>query len=57
MNTPSPNPNSPIHFAQTEEAFLLNCVGEVIKIWASKSGKDNMKISVENGMVELNHDF
>jgi hypothetical protein len=48
MNTPSPKP-----FNQTEEAFFLSSIGEVRKVWASKSGQANMNISVINGMVDL----
>ena len=49
MNT---SPSS-IPFNQTEEAFFLSCVGEVRKVWASKSGHANLNISVQNGMAEL----
>ena len=55
MNTT--NTPSPIPFTQTEEAFLLNCVGEVMKVWATKSGHANMNIIVENGMVDLKLNF
>ena len=44
---------SPIPFSQTEEAFFLSCVGEVMKVWASKSGQAKLNISVENGMADL----
>ena len=48
---------SPILFNQTEEAFFLNCVGEVMKVWASKSGQAKLNISVENGLVDLQLGF
>ena len=47
------NTSSPIPFNQTEDAFFLNCIGEVRKVWASKSGQANLNISVINGMVDL----
>ena len=46
------NPSS-IPFRQTEELFFLSCVGEVLKVWASKSGQAKLNISVENGMADL----
>jgi hypothetical protein len=42
---------------QTEEVFFLNCVGEVMKVWVSKSGKANLNISVENRLVDLQLGF
>ena len=57
------NTTSQVHFNQTEEAFFLRCVGEVIQGWASQSGKDtlpnsqsgkaNLNISVENGKADI----
>jgi hypothetical protein len=47
----------PIPFTQTEEAFFLNCVGEVMMVWASKSGQAKLNISVENGLVDLQLGF
>ena len=44
-------------YNQTEEVFFLNCVGEVMKVWASKSGKAKVNILVENGLVDLQLGF
>ena len=52
MNT-TPN----ISYNHTEEAFFLSCVDEVMKVWASKSGQANLKISVEDGKVDLQLGF
>jgi hypothetical protein len=51
------NTTTPIPFNQTEEAFFLNCVGEVMKVWASKTGQATLNISVEKGMVDLQLGF
>ena len=51
------NTSRPIPFTMTEEAFLLNCVKEVMKVWATKSGKADMNISVINGMADLQLNF
>jgi hypothetical protein len=56
MATMNTNPSS-IPFNQTEEAFFLSCVGEVIKVWASKSGQAKLNISEENGMADLQLSF
>ena len=47
------NATSQVLFNQTEEAFFLSCVDEVMKVWASQSGQANLNISVENGKVDL----
>ena len=44
-------------YNQTEEVFFLNFVGEVMKVWASKSGKAKLNILVENGLVDLQLGF
>ena len=54
MNTTNPNH---IQFSPSEEAFFLNCVGELMKVWASKSGKAGMHISVQNGLADLQLNF
>ena len=54
MNNFSP---SPTPFCQTEEAFFLNCVSEVRKIWASKSGQAKLDIFVKNGIADLQLNF
>jgi hypothetical protein len=51
------NNHLPIPFNQTEEAFFLNCVGEVVKIWSTKSGHAKMNILVENGMADIELSF
>ena len=51
------NTTDQIPFNLTEEAFLLNCTKEVMKVWASKSGKAKMNIIVNNGSVDLQLDF
>ena len=47
------NTTSRVQFNQTEEAFFLSCVDEVIQGWASQSGKANLNISVENGKADI----
>ena len=42
---------SHIPYNQTDEAFFFSCVGEVMKVWRSKSGHAILNISVENGLV------
>ena len=42
-----------VPFHQTEEAFFLSCVDEVMKVWASKSGQAKLNICVEDGKVDL----
>ena len=51
------NTTSDISFNQTEEAFFLSCVDEVMKVWASNSGQAKLNISVEDGKVDLQLGF
>ena len=44
-------------YMQTEESFFLNCVGEVMKVWANKSGKARLNISLDVGVVDLQLGF
>ena len=54
MNNCSP---APIPFSLTEEAFFLNCVGEVRKVWASKSGQAKLNIFAKKGIADLQLNF
>ena len=51
------NSDLKIPYNRTEEAFFLSCVDEVMKVWASKSGQASLKISVEDGKVDLQLGF
>ena len=37
----------------SEEAFLLNSLHEVVKVWASGKGKADFNLRIENGSAEL----
>ena len=41
------------NFSFSEEAFLLNSLHEVVKVWASGNGKANFNLKIENGSAEL----
>jgi hypothetical protein len=36
----------------SEEAFLLNSLHEVVKVWASGSGKADFQLKIDNGTAE-----
>ena len=40
-------------FSPSEEAFLLNSLHEVVKVWASGNGKATFNLKIENGSAEL----
>ena len=46
-----------IHFSLSEEAFLLNSLQEVTKVWARASGKANFNLSVQDGQAHLQLGF
>ena len=50
-------PNNPTTFNLTEEAFLLNSLHEVVKIWGRGSGHANFNLQIENGSAELQLSF
>ena len=54
MNNTNPNH---IQFTPSEKDFFLNCVGEIMKVWASKSGQAGMNISVQNGIANPQLNF
>ena len=37
----------------SEEAFLLNSLHEVVKVWASGNGKADFQLKIDNGTAEL----
>ena len=41
-------------FSLTEEAFLLNSLHEIVKIWASGTGKASFSLDVSDGKANLN---
>ena len=41
------------NFSFSEEAFLLNSLHEVVKVWASGIGKADFSLKIENGTAEL----
>ena len=41
------------NFSYSEEAFLLNSLNEMVKIWASGNGKADINLKIENGSSEL----
>ena len=45
-----------IPFNQSEEAFLLTCVQEVIKVWSSQ-GQANLNLSVQDGLAAVHLGF
>ena len=45
-----------IHYSQSEEAFLLSCVHEVIKVWSSK-GQATLNLSVKDGHAAVHLGF
>jgi hypothetical protein len=36
----------------SEEAFLLNSLPEVVKVWASGNGKADFQLKIDNGTAE-----
>ena len=44
-------------FSLSEEAFLLNSLREVTKVWASQSGKASFNFSVQDGQAHLQLGF
>ena len=44
-------------FSLTEEAFLLNSLHEIVKIWASGSGKASFSLDVCDGKANLSLGF
>ena len=45
-----------LSYNQSEEAFLLTCVNEVIKVWSSH-GQATLNISIEEGQAALHLGF
>jgi hypothetical protein len=45
------------NFSQTEEAFLLRSLKEVVNVWARGHGQASLNLSVKNGFAELNLGF
>ena len=41
------------NFSYSEEAFLLNSLHKVVKVWASGNGKADFHLKIENGTAEL----
>ena len=41
----------------TEEAFLLSSLQEMVKVWASGSGKAGFNLSISDGLAELQLNF
>ena len=41
------------NFSYSEEAFLLNSLQEVVKVWASGKGKADFQLKIKNGTAEL----
>ena len=41
------------NFSNTEEAFLLRSLQEVVKVWASGNGNADFNLKIENGTAEL----
>ena len=41
------------NFSYSEEAFLLNSLHEVVKVWASGKGKADFQLKIKNGTAEL----
>ena len=41
------------NFSFSEEAFLLNSLHEVVKVWARGNGKADFNLKIENGSAEL----
>ena len=46
-----------INFSLSEEAFLLNSLQEVTKVWARASGKASFNLSVQDGQAHLQLGF
>ena len=42
-----------LNFSFSEEAFLLNSLQEVVKVWASGNGGANFNLKIGNGSAEL----
>ena len=49
--------NNSTQFSLSEEAFLLNSLREVTKVWASQSGKASFNFSVQDGQAHLQLGF
>ena len=45
-----------VPFNQSEEAFLLSCVQEVIQVWSSQ-GQANLNLSVKDGHAAVHLGF
>ena len=41
------------NFSYSEEAFLLNSLHEVVKVWASGNGKADFSLKIKDGAAEL----